>query len=134
MLAETFAVLVDEWTAATEPARDAAPGEGLETTIRAMFAPDVFTDERVAAWLALSAAASASPELRSVRERAQRSWAEHLERSLTELGVDRPADRAIALLALADGLWLRQALEPAALPRDVAETIALDIARLVIHG
>ncbi|MEM8706987.1 MAG: TetR family transcriptional regulator C-terminal domain-containing protein [Actinomycetota bacterium] len=127
LLVATLATLVDEWTRATEPEEGTDPAEALRATISAMFSPVMFTDTRVTAWLSLSALASTDPELRALRERAQRSWVDQMARSLSAARIDRPNDRAIALLAMADGLWLRYSLEPTALTRLVAEDIALDI-------
>lgn len=127
LLVEVLSALVDEWTRATEPAAGSDPAEALRATISAMFSPVMFTDTRVTAWLSLSALASSDPKLRSLRERAQRSWADQMARSLSSAGVERPNERAVALLALADGLWLRYSLEPTALNRLVAEDIAIDI-------
>lgn len=132
MLVAAMETLVEEWTTATAPAEGVAPEKAVVATVEAMFAPDVFTDARVAAWLGLSVEASTEPALRPSRERAQALWADQLEQSLAASGVDRPAERARAVLALADGLWLRHALEPDAVSRADAEATVVDVVEMLL--
>lgn len=134
LLVETMNALRLEWTGATAPDPAADPAVALEATVAVMFAADVFTDVRAAAWLALSMEATAEPRLREVREAAQAAWLEHLGDSLRRCGVGDPGSAAQAILAAADGLWLRYALESDAVSREAAREITLDIVRRFVPG
>lgn len=132
MLRQTLETLRIEWTAATEPPSGLPPLRQLESIICEMFSPDVFRDAEIDAWLALSQAARTDGVLRAIRERAYAAWTRQLTDALTAAGADGPDRVATAILALADGLWLRHSLEPARMPRERAEAIALHTVRRVV--
>lgn len=125
MLIQTMETLRREWTAAAEPDPLDSGIDQVISIVSAMFSPEVFLDDRIDAWLALSSAATTDPSLRTVREEAYDRWTAQLVAALEVAGVPAPADDAASILALADGLWLRHSLEPAAMPRDRAEAVAL---------
>lgn len=132
MLIQTMDKLRAEWTAATEPDPQAPGADQVRSILSAMFSPTVFLDDRVDAWLSLSAAATADPQLRVIREQAYERWTRQLIAALAAAGVERPEDAAAGLLALADGLWLRHSLEPDAMPRHRAEAVALAAVRTTV--
>lgn len=127
LLVATLGSLVDEWTRLTEPEPGADPVDALRSSVRVMFEPPMCTPERVATWLSMWALASSHPELRALRERAQRSWADQFARSLDAAGVANADQHAIAVLAMADGLWLRHYLEPDSLPTEAALRSAMGV-------
>lgn len=133
LLVATLGSLVDEWTRLTEPEPGADPVDALRTSVRVMFEPPMCTPERIATWLSMWSLASGDPELRALRERAQRSWADQFGRSLDAAGVENADEHAIAVLAMADGLWLRHFLEPGSLPLDAALRSAMGVVDLLLE-
>lgn len=133
LLVATLGSLVDEWTRLTEPEPGTDPVQALRDSVRVMFEPPMFTPERVATWLSMWSLASGHPELRALRERAQRSWADQFARSLDAAGVANADEHAIAVLAMADGLWLRYFLEPDSLPPEAALRSAMGVVDLLLE-
>ena len=132
MVERAFESLCDSWTAATEPDPALGGEEQVLSIVRAMFAADVFTDARVDAWLALSTAATSDPGLRQIRERAQERWLSQLRAALDKAGAVEAAMIADGLLGVADGLWLRRRLEPAAMTRQHAELTVVALANAAL--
>jgi len=128
MLVQTMERLWADWADATEPDPNAGPLEQVQSIVREMFAPDVFTTPRVAAWLALTSAAGSNADFSSICIRTYTVWTQQLARAMSGHGVAEPFDSAVALLATSDGLWLRHSLEPQLMTRELAERLTLETA------
>ncbi|EPX86548.1 transcriptional regulator, TetR family [Rubellimicrobium thermophilum DSM 16684] len=102
------------------------PRERLEAVVRASFSPSSFRRDTISAWLNFYVLAQTMPEARrllSIYHRRLRSNLCHALRPLVGARAGRVAD---GIGALIDGVYLRQALSPAAPDRAAATALVLD--------
>ena len=120
------------WVATTEPDPTLSAVEQVRWIVRAMFAPDVFTPVAVDAWLSFTVAARSDAELCEVRSATQDRWLRQLEKAFAGCGVSSPTSAANAVLAAADGLWLRQRVDEQQMSRVEAESTVLAVAEALL--
>lgn len=104
------------------------PKARLEAIVRASFSASSFRREAVAAWLNFYVLAQTMPEARRLLGVYHRRMRSNLVHALRPLAGERAGEVAEAVGALIDGVYLRQALSPAAPDREAA--IALVLGRL----
>lgn len=104
------------------------PKARLEAIVRASFSASSFRREAVAAWLNFYVLAQTMPEARRLLGVYHRRMRSNLVHALRPLAGARAGEVAEAVGALIDGVYLRQALSPAAPDREAA--IALVLGRL----
>jgi TetR/AcrR family transcriptional regulator, transcriptional repressor of bet genes len=132
LLRETYRELSAEFLAEVilRTRAAASPMERVEAVVAAVFAPSQTTPEAVSAWLWFWSRAAIDPAFGQI-ERA--TWASVRDELAAALRAFVPkaavGDAAEGLLALTYGLWLRFALDPAALGVDRAAAIAASLAR-----
>jgi TetR/AcrR family transcriptional repressor of bet genes len=100
------------------------PAERVLAVIEANFAPSQCTAEAVAAWLWFWSRTPGNPAFAEVERATHRQVIGELKAGLKELvPMQQVKDAAESLMALMYGLWLRFALDPAAL--DVAAALRI---------
>ena len=124
--APTLLALVVNQIRRGEPSEIYRRGERLEAVVRASFSPSSFRRDTISAWLNFYVLAQTMPEARrllSIYHRRLRSNLCHALRPLVGARAGRVAD---GIGALIDGVYLRQALSPAAPDRTAATALVLD--------
>jgi TetR/AcrR family transcriptional repressor of bet genes len=104
----------------------ATPRERLDAIVRASFSPSNFRREAVSAWLNFYVLAQTMPEARRLLSVYHRRLRSNLCHALRPLVGERAGQVAEGIGALIDGVYLRQALSPAAPDRTAAAALVLD--------
>ncbi|MBS0573364.1 MAG: TetR family transcriptional regulator C-terminal domain-containing protein [Proteobacteria bacterium] len=128
LLAAIYAAMYDRLTAVLQNGRsDARPGPGpdLCALVESTFSPEVFNPASLKIWLALWGEIANNEALRQVHRQRYRSLladvSEAVAAEAARCGAAVDADRiAVMFVALNDGLWLEQGIDPAMLPLDAA--------------
>lgn len=137
LLEATMRALLDDLRSGVARRLAAArgPRRRIDAIIDGNFAPEQFSPQAVAAWLAFWAQVPHSAPL----ARLQRINAARLQSNLRHalrrlIGDARAAHAAPALGALIDGLWLGSALSPGGVDAPAARRLALDYVDMVLEG
>ena len=126
LLAAVYATMYDRLMAAIAPAD--APEPRLTELVEANFAPSVFNRDSLKIWLALWGEIANSDALQTVHRRRYTDFRSSVTRAIANdaaergLVVDAHAI-AVMFIALSDGVWLEQGIDPAMLsPAQARET------------
>ncbi len=103
---------------------DLAPNEGpepaLETMLDRLFSPSHFRPETLRLWLALWGEVAGNAKLQAEHRRHYAAFRASLARAIRQkapaLAEDLVEDLAVAVIALADGLWLELCIAPDVMP------------------
>ncbi|SED27417.1 TetR family transcriptional regulator C-terminal domain-containing protein [Rhodobacter sp. 24-YEA-8] len=127
LLAACYATMYDRFTSAVAPGGAALRGEtsGLVHLVEANFAPAVFNPDSLRIWLALWGEIANNPALRNVHRARYQDFLFQVARAVTETASSRGLtvnahSVAVLFIALSDGLWLEQGIDPTMLSRDAA--------------
>jgi TetR/AcrR family transcriptional repressor of bet genes len=133
MMRETLDHLLEEqracWQAALEKASEGSSGHRLEAIISALFSSKICTRKKLAVWSAFVAhAATHAPYRYRIAESV--SILRHtLEELLAAQGAEDQHHAAERLLALVEGLWMRQILSESTLERREMVELCLSLHR-----
>jgi len=118
LLAAVYATMYDRLLTAIAPAD--GPGPSLVELVDATFAPEVFNRSSLKIWLALWGEIANNEALQAVHRRRYGAFHASVARAIaTEAALrNRPVDAdalAVMFIALSDGVWLEQAIDPSML-------------------
>lgn len=130
LLAAVYATMYDRLLASAPPQDQAEPD--LIALVDANFAPEVFNADSLKIWLALWGEIANNDRLRAVHRRRYSDYRTKVARAVTLIAEQRSrkvdAERlAVMLIALADGVWLEQGIDPEMLSRDAARSACFDL-------
>lgn len=123
LLAAVYATMYDRLIAVMAP--EGAEEPDLVTLVEANLAPDVFNRDSLKIWLALWGEIANSADLQTVHRRRLVQFRDTVARAVEVVAkakgikVDAQAI-AVAFIALTDGLWLEQGIDPTMLSREAA--------------
>lgn len=123
LLAACYGAMYDRFTTTLLPTEGEAPG--LVQLVEASFDPSVFNPDSLRIWLALWGEIANNPELRDVHRSRYQDFLFLVSRAVTACAQSRGLtvnahSIAILFIALSDGLWLEQGIDPTMLSRDAA--------------
>lgn len=124
MIVAAMKRVCDQWVGLTRPDPTLSGPVQVRAIVAAMFSPEVFTPVNLDAWLELSTLGKSIPAVAELREDTNSAWQAHLTSAFQAAGHPTPEDAASALLAAADGLWIRSRRDDA-IDRQGVERIAL---------
>ena len=134
LLAEALRWHYEEYRAVWRAALDAAPDDPVQrilALVRADFDPAICNRRTLTLWHAFWGEATARPLFATISEEFDRERAtalrEHCEAAadLLDAAVWTPAELALAIDSLTDGLWLRMHLDPDAMGNEAALGITI---------
>jgi len=123
LLAAVYATMYDRLLASAPPQDQAEPD--LIALVDANFAPEVFNRDSLKIWLALWGEVANNDALRAVHRRRYADYRDKIAQAVTLIATERGRTvdamaLAVMLIALADGVWLEQGIDPEMLSRDAA--------------
>ncbi len=130
LLAAIYARMYDQLLASIDAIdRDEAD---IQSLVDATFAPQVFNPDSLKVWLALWGEIANNDALRAIHRtryvRFRAAISRALSREAVARGVTIDADRVAAMfIALSDGLWLEQSIDPETLSLAAAHEAGLDL-------
>ena len=123
LLAAVYATMYDRLLTAIAPADGQAPS--LAGLVEASFAPEVFNRSSLKIWLALWGEIANNAALQAVHRRRYGDFRASVSQAIASEAArrSRPVDAdalAVMFIALSDGVWLEQAIDPSMLSPDAA--------------
>ncbi|MDQ2067623.1 TetR family transcriptional regulator C-terminal domain-containing protein [Xinfangfangia sp. CPCC 101601] len=128
-LAACYSAMYDRFTTGVTSAYGSSPS--LVELVEMNFSQDVFNPDNLRIWLALWGQIAVNPELQAVHRKRYQDFlklvAQAVEECAQSRGVQVNAQTiAVLFVALIDGLWLEQAIDPTMLSREAARLACYD--------
>jgi AcrR family transcriptional regulator len=135
LLAAVYATMYDRLLAAIAPAGGPAPS--LAGLVEASFAPEVFNPASLKIWLALWGEIANNAALQAVHRRRYGDFRASVARAIASEAArrNRPVDAdalAVMFIALSDGVWLEQAIDPSMLSPGAAREACFGLLEAVL--